>query len=524
MAKVVLFYPRLRSEAEDRRIGYLESGLHVIPLSLLAVARPLLKAGHEVVIIDQRMEEDAIARTLEEAADSVCVGVSTLSGYHLRGGIEVSRRIKEALPGLPIVWGGWHPTTLPEQTAAAPYVDIVVNGQGENTFLELVERLERGEDWSDVDGLAYQRDSEVHHTSPRPYDLTANIDFYPYHLIPMERYLQHAVVPQGLPEEEITRPVVIISSYGCAFNCGFCGHKVQYKRWYPLPAERVVEELALLVREYGVDFFQFADGDPAINEGRMNRILDEMEEEKLDLRWEFTARADDLVRYKDETLLRMKTLGMRSVHVGLEHGVDRILSLMNKGTTRATNEAAAEKLARLGIPMYANIIFGLPTETREELIENVRFMIRMRSLSSENTVSYMFYLPTPRTPLFDLALEHGFQAPGDLEEWSRFAFNLKEINVPWISEEMRRFIKALVSIYLVLAYPPAHRQRQWDDRIIAPAYHMMQEWARFRIRTGFYAFPVEPVLVDWFHTRPLKALQAVTAARQRLPRLPGLRR
>ncbi len=521
MAKVVLFYPRLRSEAEDRRIGYLESGLHVIPLSLLAIARPLVKAGHEVVIIDQRIEEDALSRTLVEVADAVCLGVSTLSGYHLRGGIEVSRRVKEAFPELPVVWGGWHPTTLPEQTMEAPYVDIVVQGQGENAFLELVDRLEQGEDWSDVDGLVYRRGGEVRSNDPRPYDLTANIDIYPYHLIPMERYLRHQVVPPELPEEEVTTPVVIISSYGCAFNCGFCGHKVQYKRWYPLPAERVVEELTFLVREYGVDFFVFADGDPAINEGRMIRILDGIEEEKLELRWEFTARADDLIRFKDETLLRMKTLGMESIHVGLEHGVDRLLDLMNKRTTRAMNEAAAEKLARLEIPMYANIIFGIPTETREELIENVRFMIKMRSLSPENTVSYMFYLPTPRTPLFDLAIEHGFQAPRDLEEWSQFAFNLKDINVPWISNDLKRFIKALVSIYLLLAYPSAERQKLWDGRRLAPAYHLMQEWARFRIRRGYYSFPIEPVLVNWLHTRPLRMFQIgrrwITAAKRRLP-------
>ncbi len=145
----------------------------------------------------------------------------------------------------------------------------------------------------------------------------------------------------------------------------------------------------------------------------------------------------------------------------------------------------------------------------------------MRALSPENIVSYMFYLPTPKTPLFDLALEHGFEAPKDLEAWSQFAFNLKDINVPWISSDLKRFITALVQIYLVLAYPPAHRQALWDGRRLAPAYRLMQEWARFRIRTGTYAFPVEPVLVDWLHTRPLTLYRAgrkwLSAARRRLP-------
>jgi len=114
--------------------------------------------------------------------------------------------------------------------------------------------------------------------------------------------------------------------------------------------------------------------------------------------------------------------------------VDRLLTLMNKQTTREMNEAAAAKLAKLGIPMMSSFIFGLPTETREELVENVRFMIKVRSLLAENRVSYMFYMPTPATPLFALAIEHGYVPPADLEEWSRFTFRLKSINVPWLSD------------------------------------------------------------------------------------------
>lgn len=507
MAKVVLFYPRLWTLSEDKAMGYVKEGEHAVPLSLLAIARPLLRAGHQVVIIDQRMEGDRIEQTLAEVRDAVCLGVSCLSGYHLQGGIEVSKLVKERYPDLPVVWGGWHVTTLPDQTIEAPYIDIIVRGQGENTLSELVEHLERGTDWSGVQGLTWRQDGKAEHSPARGYDPLANMGMFPYHLLDMNWYIEHPVVPPELQEDEISRPVMVISSYGCAFNCGFCGHKVQYRRWYPLPAERVVKELELLVNEYGMTYFLFADGDPAINEKRMLAILDGMEERGLKLEWEFTARVDDIMRYRDETLLRMQRMGMVYIHVGLESGVDRLLVLMNKQTTREMNEAAAAKLAGLGIPMMSSFIFGLPTETREELIENVRFMIKVRSLLPENSVSYMFYMPTPATPLFDLAIEHGYVPPADLEEWSRFTFRLKSINVPWLSEDLRRFMEALVRVYLVLAYPPEERLKKWESRKIAPIYRLAMRWARFRIEHGFYALPVEPFLVKWLHSKPLALYQ-----------------
>ena len=108
------------------------------PLGLLSLASPLLAAGYDVRIIDAKIEPDWLQRVGQETADALCFGVSLLTGPMIHQAIEASRLVKQLHPDLPVVFGGWHPSLLPEQTLAEPFVDVVVRHQGELTFLELV--------------------------------------------------------------------------------------------------------------------------------------------------------------------------------------------------------------------------------------------------------------------------------------------------------------------------------------------------------------------------------------------------
>jgi radical SAM superfamily enzyme YgiQ (UPF0313 family) len=73
----------------------------------------------------------------------------------------VSAAVKEQYPDLPVIWGGYHPTTQPEQTLANPNIDIVVRGQGELTFKEVVKRLHSGETLDGVRGVSYKAGERI---------------------------------------------------------------------------------------------------------------------------------------------------------------------------------------------------------------------------------------------------------------------------------------------------------------------------------------------------------------------------
>src|SRR6201747_1570360 len=109
---------------------------------MLAVATPLIRAGYQIVLIDSTITPDYKKRVLEETRDALCLGVSLVTGPMIRETVEIAKALKEWNPDFPIVLGGWHPSLLPTQTLEAPFVDYVVRGQGEDTFLELVQHIE----------------------------------------------------------------------------------------------------------------------------------------------------------------------------------------------------------------------------------------------------------------------------------------------------------------------------------------------------------------------------------------------
>src|SRR5208282_3695339 len=111
------------------------------PLGLLAISTPLLRAGYEVRIIDSTITPDYQQRILDEVKDALCLGISVVTGPMIKDTVEVAKAVKKWNPDFPVILGGWHPSLLPAQTLEAEYVDIIVRGQGEESTLELIERL-----------------------------------------------------------------------------------------------------------------------------------------------------------------------------------------------------------------------------------------------------------------------------------------------------------------------------------------------------------------------------------------------
>ncbi len=127
--KVILFYPAY----DGPPLG--------APLCLLALASTLREANFDVVMIDAAIEPDYRTRIECEVVDALCIGISVLTGPMIKGAIEVAAAIKSVHPWLPIIFGGWHPTLLPDETLSEPFVDVVVRGQGEVTIVEVAETL-----------------------------------------------------------------------------------------------------------------------------------------------------------------------------------------------------------------------------------------------------------------------------------------------------------------------------------------------------------------------------------------------
>jgi len=128
-AKVLLFNP--------------QSDFYAMPLGLLAVGSALDPELYDVRIFDARIRQDAAKAILAEASDAICVGMTVFSGPSIGDALRLSQAIKRIFPALPVIWGGWHPSILPEQCIASGVVDAVVIAQGEPIFRELLDAINR---------------------------------------------------------------------------------------------------------------------------------------------------------------------------------------------------------------------------------------------------------------------------------------------------------------------------------------------------------------------------------------------
>src|SRR5713226_3177354 len=154
LKKVVFFFPAFSSTEATA------------PLGILAVATPLLLAGFEVCIVDSTITPNFKKRVIEELRDALCLCVSLVTGPMIRETVEIARETRRLYPDMPVVLGGWHPSLLPDQTLAAPYVDVVVKGQGEDALLEIVQRIEAGESFAGIEGAGYKEDGRLVFNKP----------------------------------------------------------------------------------------------------------------------------------------------------------------------------------------------------------------------------------------------------------------------------------------------------------------------------------------------------------------------
>ena len=116
-------------------------GLRMAPLALLSIAS-LIEKEYDIRIFHSYDQADYL-EALEQIDKAVCVGITALTGYQITDGLKLAKLVKEKNSKIPVVWGGIHATIEPRQTAENPYVDIVVKGQGEETFAELVRALDQ---------------------------------------------------------------------------------------------------------------------------------------------------------------------------------------------------------------------------------------------------------------------------------------------------------------------------------------------------------------------------------------------
>ncbi|MSR05827.1 MAG: radical SAM protein [Gemmatimonadetes bacterium] len=453
--KVVLYNPRV--------------DFYTMPLALIALGSHLPRERYDVVIVDGRIEQDPEAAIRAHLDGAICVGVTVLTGLPIRDAVRMSRAVKAMRPDLPIVWGGWHPSMFGTECLEEPSVDITVQAQGEATFLEVVERLERGDSLEGCLGTTY-RDigrSPIENP-PRPLADINTFRPHDYSLIPVDRF--YAL--KGKPQLDY------IASQGCRFRCAFCADPFVYKRgWVGLAPERIGQEIETWWRQYHFTDVNFQDETFFTQAPRVVAIAEEFIRRKLPISWAATMRADQCARMPDDVLQTAKRSGLRRVLVGVESGSPEMLKRIAKDVTIEQIMITAERCRVLGLRVQFPFIVGFPGEDDESVAASFSLAKRLRAMSPDFETHIFYFKPYPGSAITQDAVNQGYRLPQSLDEWANFDFIGSA--GPWVTgakfQRVERF-----KFYQRLAWD---RVPLWKR----PA----QAIARWRCRNDAYGFPLE---------------------------------
>ena len=479
--KVVLFYPKTDAGNIVR----------FMPLALLKLGSQLRGAGYDVITIDERFDKDYAGRLAGHLDGALFFGVSVMTGYQIRGALQASAAVKKIKNDLPIVWGGWHPSILPEETLKNEHIDIAVRGQGEETVVHLARALESKENLSGIEGISYKEKNKISSNNPRSFqDIN---QFYPLKpdILDMERYITPS--PLG------TRTIFWNSSQGCPYRCGFCCTPAVYKRmWSGLKASTLVKQLELLVKDFKINTVIFAEDNFLVDIKRVEELMRELIEKRLSIKWATDVRIDKVNQFSDEFLTLFKKSGCAKFFVGAESGDPDILNLIDKKIRVEDTRKMAAKLAHHKIISEFFLIVGFPQNPERDLKATLDLIKDLKSRYPDHEFTVVLFTPYPGTPLMELAVKKGLRVPKKLEEWVNW--NVLSVNTPWVDKKYLNKSNMFAKYLYPLAFPSSALKEKFKRRGKGLPYRVLHRIASFRVSREFFALPVEWELLKWFHS------------------------
>jgi anaerobic magnesium-protoporphyrin IX monomethyl ester cyclase len=422
--KVSLIYPGIIGKGFDSIGQGMDSGWISHGLAILAPCARL--AGHEVNLIDLRALKswDHVRQTLaERQPDVIAVTMMSVDYNATIRCLEITREVD---PGIVTMVGGPHPTILPQEVIDLPCVDHVFLGEAEETFPQALDALQRGETPPRI----------VPGTHP---DLDA-IPFADHDLFVEEWRRQGYVVtsPEAPFVPELPPPfVTLIAGRGCKYNCSYCqpaermlfGRQVRRRS-----VDSVLAELHHLQNTYRFNSLMFHDDCLTEDREWVIEFCERYMAEGFTQPFFCQSRADILVKNEDMVAL-MAQAGLRGYFIGFESGSDRVLRFIRKGTTRAQNIQAAQICRRYGIAVWANYMLGLPTETRQEVLETISMLREI----DPDYYSPAFYTPHPGSDLYDYCVEHDLSLIRNHDSYRRNPDEpkIKGVDYEWLAWAVR---------------------------------------------------------------------------------------
>ncbi len=418
------------------------------PTGIAYVATAVQRAGYDFDIIDieaHRHSDAEIEALLRRKRYDVIATGTLVSGYkYVKQIVAIGRKTN---PGACIVAGNSVASAISEFLLTHTEVDVAVKGEGENTMVNILQALERGESLSGVKGLVFQDgDMFIDTGYDEIIDDVDSIPFPNWDLFDMDIYLSKAMQdvpePYPIPKEEI-RPFVVNTARGCPFRCTFCYHVFQYATYRYRSAASIFSEVKALRQRYGINYVNFFDELTFFNKKQVEDFVAVAKDSGMEFYWNADIRSN-LFTEEDMGLLNdLKKCGCVSFGYSLESGSPEILKTMNKKLKVEDFARQKRALDRAGIASFTSIVLGYPEETLATLKQTFDVCYELDIYPSTG-----YLLPQPGTPMFEVAKEKGFA--DDFEQYlmkmgdrQDLRFNMTNIADDVLQEAVRGHLKRI---------------------------------------------------------------------------------
>jgi len=362
------------------------------PLGILSIGSYLKEHTAFIVqLLDNQLEnfsDQEFADAIETYQPHI-VGITVVS-FKLFPAYTLTQAIKKQCPSAHVCWGGPHVSIYPHESLALHEVDSLCVGDGEVPFLKLCQSLHDGKGAHAIKGIitpdALRADTQVtQYRNHQPQKLPLlDITLLPSY----ERY--RAFLTHNLMATAIT-------SRGCPHRCIFC--RLDFQDIQLFPIERVIEQIEIYLA-LGFKEIELYDETFNITVERVMEFSRLILEKGLEFTWSFRGRVNAV---SEEMLALAKRAGCQRIQYGVEAGTDRVLKILQKGTTVAMIRRCFELTNAAGIETVAYLIIGSPGETLEE-VRHTRELIK----EIEPTyVDYNVFTLFPGTQSYAMAREQG---------------------------------------------------------------------------------------------------------------------
>jgi anaerobic magnesium-protoporphyrin IX monomethyl ester cyclase len=426
MKEIILFYPIATNLFQT------------VPYSLLYLDRTLRHLNINVIIFDEKHDEDFIDYIRENKGKILLIGMSVMISYQIVNAKKAAVAIK-SFSQIPIVFGGWFPTVAPKIVLSEAFVDYVILGQGELPFRQLVEHLmENNYNLSQINGLGFKNENSIIINEDCVW---SNIFDYPqvdFAKIDVENYLEH----DGTTFQ-------YIATTGCNCNCNFCILSSRKgSRHYANRVDLVINDLIYLLNRFPhITYIKFNDDNFFSNKIFVLEFCKQLQIKEIKLNWCASANIGEFYnKYSNTDIALIKKAGCNLIYMGAESGDNVVLKNINKSYQAQRIIDVLIKMKQEGIKASFSFMVAFPPLPYRDFDITIKFIMKLYRINNNLDVTVKIYLPVMPNNYQIEAFAQGFSMPNTYTEYENMVIN--GFNMPWITQKLKNTLFYFTDFYL----------------------------------------------------------------------------